>query len=106
MGKIKICLDSACINYRMVEDGKLVQQRKPKCDKNWVPPEGFDEKFDLMMRQTKEINNASPGMFDLTAKEGEELILASDHTATSGQKMTTKQKIADLEKQLKELKKK
>jgi len=104
MGKIKICLDSACINYRMVEGGKLVQQRKAKCDKNWVPPEGFDEKFDTMMRSTKEINNASPGMFDLSSKEGEELVLASESPPT--EEKTKKQQISDLEARLKELKKK
>lgn len=109
MALIKECLDSACIHYRMVEGGKLVQQRKAKCDRNWVPPEGFDEKFDTMMRQTKEINNASPGMFDLSSKVGEELILAEEVQATAlppAKEQTKKQKIADLETQLKQLKKK
>jgi len=75
MAKIKICLDSACIHYRMVEDGKLIQQRKAKCDKNWKPPEGFDEEFDAMLKQTREVNIASPDMFDITAKVGEDLQL-------------------------------
>ena len=82
MAKIKICLDSACIHYRMVEDGKLIQQRKAKCDKNWKPPEGFDKAFDEMLKQTKEVNIASPDMFDITAKVGEELKIFSKDKET------------------------
>lgn len=84
----------------MVEDGKLIQQRKAKCDKNWVPPKGFDEEFDAMLKQTKEISIASPDMFDITSKVGEELLLAS---ATPPPEQTKEQKITDLKKQLKEL---
>ena len=104
MAKIKVCLDSACINYRMVEDGKLIQQRKEKCDRNWVPPKDFDEEFDDMIRQTKEIALVSPGTFDLTAKKGEELVL--DTADRTSPKKNKAQQIADLEKQLEELKKK
>ena len=102
MAKIKICLDSACINYRMVEDGKLVQQRKEKCDKNWKPPEGFDEKLDDLMKRTREVNIASPGTFDMTAKVGEDLqLVGSDHRASP--KQTKEQEIVQLQKRLKEL---
>lgn len=97
MAKIKVCLDSACINYRLVEDGKLIEQRKAKCDRNWVPPDGFDEKFEDMFRQVNEISLASPNMFDLTSKEGEELRLV-DKTPR-----TKKERIATLKKELKEL---
>lgn len=82
MAKIKVCLDSACIHYRMVEDGKLIQQRKAKCDENWKPPEGFDKAFDEMLKQTKEVNIASPDMFDITAKVGEELKIFSKDKET------------------------
>ena len=76
MGKIQVCLDSACLQFRMVEDGKLIQQRKKECDKDWVPPEGFDKEFDAMMRATKEISIASPNTFDTTSKVGDELVLS------------------------------
>ncbi|GAH47171.1 unnamed protein product [marine sediment metagenome] len=68
----------------MVEDGKLIQQRKEKCDKNWKPPEGFDEAFAEMLKQTKEVNIASPDMFDITAKVGEDLQLSSKKEETEG----------------------
>jgi len=86
----------------MVEDGKLIQQRKDKCDKNWKPPEGFDEKLDDLMRRTREVNIASPGTFDLTAKVGEDLRLAGDDNTTSP-KQTKQQEKEQLQKRLKEL---
>ncbi len=55
-----------------------------------------------MIHRTKEIALVSPGTFDLTAKEGEELTL--DSTDRTSPKKDKKQEIADLEKRLKELK--
>ena len=50
------------------------------------------------MRSTREISLASPGTFDINAKEGEELRLTSDIPKSK------KERIAELEKELKELK--
>jgi hypothetical protein len=99
MAKIKISLDSACTNYRLLEDGELVEQRKTKCDRNWVLPDGFDEKLDTMMRQTKQVTLASPDTFDLTAKEGEELRLTKDIPKPKSKE----ERRAELLKELKEL---
>ncbi len=56
MAKIKISLEGSCSHYRLLEDGELIDESKPKCDRNWVPPEGFDEKFDEMRRKTKDVS--------------------------------------------------
>jgi len=52
-----------------------------------------------MIRQTKEITLASPGMFDLMAKEGEELRLAKDMSKPKSKA----ERIAELKKELQEL---
>ena len=99
MAKIKISLEGSCSHYRLLEDGELIDESKPKCDRNWVPPEGFDEKFDEMRRKTKDITFASPGTFDLTAKEGEELRLTKDVSRLK----TKEERKAELLKELQKL---
>lgn len=95
------CLDSNCTHYRLLEDGRCIQQPKAKCDTK-LRPESFTEDLENMMMKSNKTIYATRGTFDMeSAKQG--LEFSFDGTSP---KKTKAQQIVDLEKQLVELKKK
>lgn len=101
MAKVKVCLDSACVKYIYLEDGRLIHQKKDKCDTKWKPPKNWDEDYNAITRSAKETMYASPDFFK-NVEEGKEL----NFDDTTSRKPDKKQEIAELEELLKELKKK
>ena len=100
MAKVKICLDSACVKYILVEGDRLIHQKKAKCDLNWKPSKDFDEKYNAMTKVAKETMYASPDMFK-DIEEGKDLTFGDTDTTSH---KTKEEEVAELEKRLKELK--
>lgn len=109
MAKVKVCLDSACVKYIYLEDGRLIHQKKDKCDTNWKPSKNWDEDYNSITRSAKETMYASPDFFK-NVEEGKELNFDDDEKPDMrvGEEVfkDKKQEIEALEKRLKELKKK
>jgi len=73
MAKVKLCLDSGCTKYILLDDGRTVHTPKEKCTpKVWNADER--SKFEDIVRETREtIMTSKPVMQKV--KEGDEVNL-------------------------------
>ena len=95
---VKRCMDSNCTIYIWLEDGRVIQQPKDKCDKKQLP-DNFTQELEDLSRQVDQTVYVGRGTFDVNKiVEGQELNM--DRNSPN---QTKEQKIVSLKKQIQDL---
>ena len=97
MAIVKKCLDANCTDYILLDNGRLIEHPKTKCDKKELP-ENFTEELEGMFMEAKETTYVNRGGLDM-----KNVVVGEEFSLDKKPKLTKQDEIKTLEKRLKEL---